>query len=183
MIGMIGEVRLFSGTYAPVNWALCQGQTLYIADYPDLFSIIGTTYGGNGRTKFRVPDLKGRAAVGQGGGLGLSNYSLGQKGGAETVTLSLNQLARHTHLVNANSATDSGSSNNPANNFPAVGMASGTGPAAQVINKNWAATSNTQMNAQMVSYDGGEGLAHENRQPSSVLNYVICLLGEVPQQV
>src|SRR5260221_6913469 len=94
---LIGEIRLFAGNLNPRGWALCQGQLLAINQNQALFSILGTTYGGNGQTTFALPDLRGRLAIGFGQGAGLSNYVLGQVGGAETATLNVAQLPAHTH--------------------------------------------------------------------------------------
>ncbi len=95
--GFLGEVRMFAGNYPPRNWAFCDGQLLSIAYNQNLYSIIGTNYGGDGRTSFALPDLRGRAPISAGTGTGLSSYNIGQIGGAETVTLSENQLPQHTH--------------------------------------------------------------------------------------
>src|SRR6185436_412469 len=93
----IGMIVMFAATFAPRNWAFCDGQLLSIAQNTALFSILGTTYGGNGQTTFALPDLRSRVPVSTGQGPGLSNYSLGQVGGTETVTLNINQLPAHVH--------------------------------------------------------------------------------------
>jgi microcystin-dependent protein len=97
----IGEIVGFAGNFAPVNYALCQGQIMSIAQNTALFSIVGTTYGGNGQTTFALPDLRGRAPLGQGQGPGLSNYVLGQLAGTETATLNTANLPAHTHTLSA----------------------------------------------------------------------------------
>ena len=94
---MLGEVRIFAGNFAPRGWALCQGQLLAISQNQALFSILGTTYGGDGRTTFALPDLRGRAPLGQGQGPGLANTRLGEKTGSENITLTQNNLPSHTH--------------------------------------------------------------------------------------
>ena len=99
----IGEIIIFAGNFAPRGSALCQGQILSIAQNTALFSILGTTYGGNGQTTFALPDLRGRGPVGQGQGPGLSSYSLGQVAGSETTTLTVNQMPAHTHTATATS--------------------------------------------------------------------------------
>ena len=101
----LGEIRLVGFNFAPVGWALCAGQILPINQNTALFSLLGTTYGGNGTTTFALPDLRGRAAVGFGQGPGLSNYDLGQSTGTETVTLTVGHIAAHSHLVAANAAS------------------------------------------------------------------------------
>src|SRR5690606_20667620 len=108
----IGEIRMFAGNYAPQNWALCNGATLSIAEYQELFSLIGTTYGGDGQTTFNLPDFRGRIPVHTS-----SNYPLGQKSGTENVTLLTDQLPAHTHTAFANSDQTAATSNVPTNNF------------------------------------------------------------------
>ncbi|WP_340819596.1 tail fiber protein [Methanolobus sp. WCC4] len=97
---LLGEITLFAGNFAPRGWAFCNGQLLPINQNQALFSILGTTYGGDGRTTFALPDLRGRAPVHAGNGPGLSPVVLGQKGGAETVALNVNQMPSHTHTLN-----------------------------------------------------------------------------------
>jgi microcystin-dependent protein len=101
----IGEIVGFGGNFAPRGYALCQGQLLSIAQNTALFSILGTTYGGNGQTTFALPDLRGRAPIGQGQGPGLQNYSLGQNGGTESTTLQTGNLPSHTHAGTLNATT------------------------------------------------------------------------------
>ena len=119
MEGMIGEVRMFGGNFAPRSWALCDGQLLPISQNSALFSILGTTYGGDGRTTFGLPDCRGRFTIGQGNGPGLSDRPLGQKGGQETVTL--NVRPRSPLTTHSASGKDQAlqlprsNSNNPAN--------------------------------------------------------------------
>lgn len=97
--GFIGEIKMFAGNFAPRTWAFCEGQLLPIAQNTALFSILGTTYGGDGRTTFGLPDLRGRAPIGPGNGPGLSSYRLGQKGGAETFTLTTANMPMHAHSI------------------------------------------------------------------------------------
>ncbi len=123
----LGEIRCFGFGWAPVGWALCQGQLLAISSNTALFSLLGTTYGGNGQTTFALPDLRGRTPLNQGQGPGLSPYDLGQVGGNESVTLNAGQLPPHNHTVAA-SSTASGKS--PAGSVPAFtadGSSYGTG--------------------------------------------------------
>src|SRR6184192_3902770 len=93
----VGEIRMFGGNFAPVDWAFCNGQLLPISEYETLFALIGTTYGGDGVTTFALPDLRGRLPLGQGQGLGLSAYALGQLSGSENVTVLTSQLVAHAH--------------------------------------------------------------------------------------
>src|SRR3712207_3315813 len=99
----IGEIRMVGFNFAPRGWATCDGQLLSIAQNTALFSLLGTTYGGNGQTTFALPDLRGRAALHQGQGPGLTNRVIGEASGTETVTLTTNQMPSHSHGVNANS--------------------------------------------------------------------------------
>src|SRR3712207_1329671 len=94
---MIAEIRMFAGNFAPRGWAFCQGQILSIAQNTALFSLLGTTYGGNGQTTFALPDLRGRVPMQPGQGPGLSSHNLGEQGGSETVTLISSQMPAHNH--------------------------------------------------------------------------------------
>jgi microcystin-dependent protein len=99
MEGTIGEIRMFAGTFAPRTWAFCSNQLISIAQNTALFSILGTTYGGNGQTTFALPDFRGRVAVGTGTGPGLPNVQLGQMAGTPTVTLLTTNMPAHNHAV------------------------------------------------------------------------------------
>src|SRR5512143_299472 len=110
----LSEIRIMSFVFPPKGWALCDGQLLPINQNQALFSLLGTTYGGDGRVNFALPDLRGRRAVGMGQGPGLSNYSLGEHSGEENVTLTVGQLPAHTHTAQASSAP--GSAPGPASN-------------------------------------------------------------------
>src|ERR1051325_9541134 len=108
----VGEIRLFAGTFAPTGWALCTGSLVLISQNTALFSLLGTMYGGDGKSNFALPDLQGRAALHRGQGPGLSLYDQGQNGGEETVTLLSSEAPAHTHTVNASSAP--GDQNSPS---------------------------------------------------------------------
>src|SRR5689334_14491352 len=101
---LLASIAIFAGNFAPRGWALCNGQILPIAQNTALFSLLGTTYGGNGQTTFALPDLRGRAPIGTGQGPGLSNVDLGQVGGTENVTLLTSNMPMHNHSLNASSA-------------------------------------------------------------------------------
>lgn len=166
----IGEIRIFAGNYAPENWHLCDGTVLPINSNEALFSLLGTTYGGNGTTDFALPDLRGRAPVHVGQGTGLSNYGLGQQAGAETVTLNPAQAPAHTHALSGSSAA----ANDTFDGEFTFGT-SGTSNA-------YAATGTTaQMASNMVSVAGG-GQPHNNLQPFLVVNYIIALTGTYPNR-
>jgi microcystin-dependent protein len=166
----IGEIKMVGFNFAPRGYAQCNGQILSIAQNTALFSLLGTTYGGNGQTTFALPDLRSRIPVHVGQGPGLSDYSLGQASGTETVTLSAGQLAPHGHTVNASTTA---TSKNPANNVPAV-TGAGSSYAATP-------TPGTTMNAGMVT-GGGSGQPHNNLQPYLCVNFVIALEGIFPSR-
>lgn len=119
MEGTIGEIRLFAGNFPPKNWAFCQGQIIAIRSNTALFSILGTTYGGDGQTTFALPDLQGRVPVGAGQGPGLSNYVLGQVGGVESTTLTQANLPAHIHnLAGTVKVADGADNTSPAGTYP-----------------------------------------------------------------
>src|ERR1700730_5747542 len=105
----IGEIRIFAGNFAPVNWALCDGATIPIAQNDALFNLIGTTYGGDGQTTFKLPDLRGRIPI-MSGSLTLQNFVLGQNAGTESTTLNVANLPAHAHFVNADGANSNSTS-------------------------------------------------------------------------
>lgn len=109
----IGQIQTFGFSFALRGWALCDGQLLPISSNTALFSLLGTTYGGDGRTTFALPDLRGRAAIHQGAGPGLSPRVIGSKGGAETVALSQNEIPNHTHIATTHCQSGSANQNNP----------------------------------------------------------------------
>ena len=111
MEGTIGEIRAFAGNFAPRTWLFCQGQSMPLNDYQALFAIIGTNYGGDGMTTFKLPNIASRIVVGAGQGAGLSNYSLGQVIGEENHALNLSELPAHNHQISATFSTTAGSVN------------------------------------------------------------------------
>ena len=160
----IGEIKMFAGNYAPPGWALCAGQLSSIAENDALYSVIGTTYGGDGQSNFALPNLQGRVPVNQGNGL-----TLGGLGGEETVTLTPNQLPAHTHAASANAAA--GTLTGPAGN---VWAGTTTNPYAG------ASAVNTQMAPSAITSVGG-GASHENMIPFLAVNFIIALEGIYPQ--
>ena len=167
----LGEIRSFAINKTPDGWAPCDGRLLKITDYPDLFSLLGTTYGGDGVTTFGLPDLQGRIPVGQGHGPGLENYTLGQKGGAEQVTLQPDCLSAHTHAVEA--SVDFGVAKAPQNHVICDDVSYSTygfDPAQPRL---------VDMHPEAVSESGG-GQAHYNMQPFCVIRYFIALEGTMP---
>lgn len=172
----IGEIRLFAGNFPPVGWHLCDGSLLSINDNQALFSLIGTTYGGNGVNTFGIPDMRGRVPVGQGQGTGLTNRVIGQTGGASAVQLTEAQMPIHSHTVNvtnkvATTATIDANVGFAANTTPS------TGKVARYAPTN--ATPGT-LNSATILAAPGNGQSHSNVMPYMALTYIICLLGMYP---
>jgi microcystin-dependent protein len=156
---------LFAGNFAPAGWALCNGQLLSIQQNTALFSILGTTYGGNGTSNFALPDLRGRAPIHFGQGPGLTNYVEGEVGGVETVTLLDAQIPAHTHTQPATNGVQS--TNRPNNALPAEGGVYSNESDGSALHPT-------------SSFGGGQ--PHENRPPFLVMNYVIALQGIFPSR-
>ena len=123
----LGEIRMVGFNFAPVGWFLCNGQTLAISQYTALFSLLGTTFGGNGTSTFMLPNLQGRVPVCVGTGAGLSPVDWGQMGGQASVTLNVNQLPAHTHAVTPPVSNANAGSSSPVNGYPAVAVTTITG--------------------------------------------------------
>ena len=164
----IAEVRIFAGNFPPRNWAFCDGQLLPIAQNTALFSLIGTTYGGDGRTTTALPNLQGRAPMHAGRGPGLSDRRLGENAGVTTVTLTEGQMANHNHSLAA--VPDPGEDPGPDGKTFARsvgGMAYGSAGSLVPLDPN------------AMPSEGGSG-AHTNRQPLIGLNFIIALQGTYP---
>ncbi len=170
----IGEVRIFAGNYAPRGWALCDGQLLSISQNTALFSLLGTYYGGDGTTTFALPDLRGRVVVHPGNGPGLSNRQIGEKGGSETNTLTLNQIPAHSHTATATNPVfnDEANTDDPTGKYPAV---SGE-------NMYSDQTSGDGVLPQVTIGNSGGGQPVNNMQPFIGINYIICLQGIYPSR-
>lgn len=170
----IGEVRIFAGNFAPRDWAFCDGQTIQISQNPALFSILGATYGGDGRTTFGVPNLQGRAPMHAGQGPGLTRRSLGERGGVDQVTLGVGDIPSHTHaLQGANAVGDQAS---PVGNAFAQ---SPTGRQGFFLYDN---DDNTgAMDSNILASTGSQG-PHNNLQPYLVLQFIIALQGTFPSR-
>jgi microcystin-dependent protein len=162
----LAEVRIFTYNFAPIGWALCNGQLLPISQNTALFSLLGTNYGGDGRSTFGLPNLQGRTPVGQGQGPGLSPYDLGQDGGAETVTLAPQELPNHTHslVASGEAATQT---------TPSVDRRLAKPPVASPA---YAPAQNLVAMAPV----GAAPQPHDNRQPYCVLQFCIALQGIFP---
>jgi len=199
MEGTIGEVRMFAANFAPVNWALCQGQILPIQQNTALFSIVGTYYGGDGVRTFALPDLRGRTIAGAGQGNGLSIYDIGEVTGTETVTLLQSNLPVHNHAATVAAGTGAGGTltlngvngaaglvqpggnllgQDTAQNvslYAASGTAVAMAPGAITVTN----VDGPHLTSVTLNPTGGN-LPHNNIQPSTVVNYVICLSGVFP---
>jgi len=169
----LGEIRMFGGNFAPQGWALCNGALLDIATNDALFNLIGTSYGGDGVNNFGLPDLRGRLPVHQ--GTGQSTYTLGQSGGAETVTVTTSQLPTHTHTL---LAISTGQVASPAGVLPAV--AASTQAGIQVYGP--AGGNPTHFNPAIIQNSDVGGLPHDNFQPYLCINFIIALQGIYPSQ-
>jgi microcystin-dependent protein len=162
----VGEIRMFAGNFAPVGWALCDGQLLAISENETLFNLIGTTYGGDGENTFGLPDLQGRFPAHQG-----NSYVIGQSAGVESVTLTLNQMPAHNHAAvcsagGGNVASPSGAywSTDPQGNTAAYNEADGSAMAGTALAL------------------AGSGQPHDNRQPYLGMNFIISLFGIFPSE-
>jgi microcystin-dependent protein len=166
----IGEVRIFGFNFAPRGFALCQGQILPISQNQALFSILGTTYGGDGRSTFGLPDLRGRAPIHFGQGPGLSSRNLGQKGGAENHTIAATEMPAHSHTLmgtHSNATAD-----HAEGAFPAISES----PAYK------AASASASMSGAALSTATGGNQQHSNMQPYVVINFSIALTGLFPSR-
>ena len=190
----LAEVRLFGGDFAPRGWAFCQGQLLSIAQNTALFSLLGTIYGGDGRTTFALPDLRGRAQMNPGTGPGLPTYRLGQQTGAETNTMNILDMPNHTHgaaLDNANASikipalADAAGTTDPTGAIPASGEDS-NGAEAKLYSSSDADTTLRSFTAPVsgsVTIDNtGGSQPMNNLQPYTGLNFIICTQGLFPSR-
>ncbi len=164
----LAEIRIFPFNFPPTGWAFCDGQLMPLSQNTALFALLGTTYGGDGKSTFALPDLRGSAPLHPGQGQGLSLYDLGQQGGSETVTLLVSEIPFHTHTYGV--TEEQGVSNNPGTNAP------GAGSAIYATPNNLA-----QMAPQTLPPAGGS-LPHNNMMPYLTLNFCIALQGVFPQR-
>jgi microcystin-dependent protein len=170
----VAEIRIVPFNFAPVGWALCNGQLIPISQNTALFSLLGTTYGGDGRTTFALPNLQGAAPVGAGQGSGLSNRVLGETGGQASVTLSSSQMPAHTHLAQANAGA--GSQAAPGGSTWA---APGAGRGLNMYDQG--PGSGPAMHPQALGVSGA-GQPHNNLPPVLTFNFIIALQGIFPQR-
>jgi microcystin-dependent protein len=167
----IGEIRMFGGTFAPAGWAMCQGQLMAISQNDALFTLIGTTYGGDGQETFGIPDLQGRAPVHMGQGPGISQtYQLGEKAGVESVTLTTNQIPIHNHALLASTAL--ANSADPTNQLYAQ--------STQIL--VYTQDVATKFFAPTSMQPSGGSQPHDNMQPFLVITFILSLFGVFPSQ-
>ncbi len=163
----VGEIRMFGGNFAPQGWAFCSGQLMAIAQNDTLFTLIGTTYGGDGQNTFALPDLRGRVPIHQGSG-----FVIGQLAGSESVTLTSNQLPPHVHTVNVGG---SASTNSPANArlaSTAAGSEIYAPPGGPIV----------PAAPQEIPATGGGSQPHDNMMPFLTVSFIISLFGIFPSQ-
>lgn len=170
----IGEITMMGCNFAPINCAFCNGAIIPIAQNTALFSILGTTYGGNGTTTFALPNLQGRLPMHTGSGPGLSQRVLGEQSGSESVALNVNEMAAHTHTVSARSGT-AVDSPIPAGRFPST-PANGSTPYADAGGAQMAGASGGTVGV------NGSGLPHNNLMPALCINFVITMFGIFPSR-
>ena len=168
----VAEIRIFTGNFAPVGWATCDGQLMPISQNTALFSLLGTTYGGDGKSTFGLPNLQGSAPMQQGQGPGLSLRDLGEMGGEQTVTLLQTEMPSHSHTAQVSTGTDHTSA--PTNNA----WGSGQRGMGNVYAPRTPQTS-VQMNAFAISVAGG-GQPHNNMHPYLALTFIVALQGVFP---
>lgn len=169
----IAEIRIFAGNFAPRGWAFCDGQLLPIAQNTALFSLIGTTYGGDGRTTTALPNLKGRASMHPGRGPGLTARRLGERAGVESVTLTDAQMPSHSHQLR-------GAINPSLVRLPSNTVALSRSRGATAYQQD--STNNLVDMAQEVLPNAGGGQPHNNLQPYLVMNFIIALVGMYPSR-
>jgi microcystin-dependent protein len=167
----VAEIRIFAGNFAPTGWALCNGQLMPISQNTALFSLLGTTYGGDGKSNFALPNLQGSAPMQQGQGPGLSLRDLGEVGGEQNVTLLSTEMPAHSHTAQAGATSDQAT---PANNAWGSGQ-KGFGNVYAAFN----APTNTNMSPAALSITGGN-LPHNNMMPYLCLTFIIALQGIFP---
>ncbi len=175
---LLTMIFAFGGNFSPQGYLLCSGQLLAISQNTAVFSLLGTTYGGNGTTNFALPDLRGRVPIGWGQGPGLSNYSLGQAAGAETSSILISNLPSHTHTLNANTAV--GTTGVPGTTtYLSKGPSTGSGPNATVENIYTTTVPNTTLAPNAIG-STGSNIPLPILQPYLAITYIIAINGIFP---
>lgn len=175
----IGEITMFAGTFAPRGWSYCNGSLQPISQNNALFSLLGTTFGGDGRTTFGLPDLRARIPIHYGNGPGLSDRRLGSKGGAQEVVLNVSEMPSHSHIVSGRAKATTNPISSPS---PAGAMMTATTPINAYVD---ASAPNAQMQTGSVVFASGNtggNLSHYNLPPFTAVNFIISLFGIYPSR-
>lgn len=177
----MGVIRPFAGSFAPRGWMLCQGQLLQISDYTTLYTIIGTTYGGDGQTTFALPDLRSRVAVGGFGHTspGLNAIDLGEDGGFETISLTSGQMPVHNHTM---MVSDTVSTIKEPTPNTVLGITGDDSTGTFIANNSYGTANPDTVLNQLTILDNSGSMPHSNIQPSLALNYVMCVEGYYPSR-
>lgn len=179
----VGEIRMVGFNFAPNGWMLCNGQLLPISQYAALFSLLGTTFGGNGTTTFGLPDLQGRVPLHVGAGLGLPVYSWGQKGGAANLTLTTANLPSHIHTIAQPVSTSNGTSSSPSNACPAVNVTTTNERTVTATTMSYAASATSGQSATpFPSGQAGNGLPVSIEPPYLAVYFIIAYNGVFPSR-
>jgi microcystin-dependent protein len=174
----LGEIRMVGFNFAPRGWAFCDGQLLPISQNTALFSLLGTTYGGDGRTTFGLPDLRGRVPIHAGNGPGLSSYRQGQKGGTEEVTLITNQIPSHSHTAAGTAAAVSGAGDSKTPTGSTWASLSRENAYSSTAADGTMAANNVNVTVN----NAGGGQSHTNVQPFLAIYFCIALVGLFPSR-
>lgn len=178
----VGEIRLFAGNFAPAGWAFCEGQLLPISENETLFQLIGTTFGGDGESTFAVPDLSGRVPIHMGTGPEGNTYQIGEMGGVEEVTLTVQQIPNHAHKLKGPGmvalGSGAGNSSSPATRYPA--MVPGTNLYSTTIRDGVFMEDPTVSNPSALLSSAGGSQPHNNMQPYLAVHFIISLFGVFP---
>lgn len=175
----LGQIMMFAGNFAPRGWAKCDGQLLPINQYSALFSLLGTTYGGDGRTTFGLPDLRGRAPIHYGSGPGLAPVVWGQRGGSESFTLTAQNLPSHNHTIKV--SPGNGDNSTPVNGNSIAASVAPDGRSSNPVNGFNNSTPDIQLNSQSVTNTGGN-IAVNKRSPYLGVIHVIATVGIFPSR-
>lgn len=186
----LGEIAIFAGDFAPVGWFPCDGRLLPIAQYQPLYAILGITYGGDGRTNFALPDLRGRSALGSGTGSGLTQRTIGQNGGQEKVGLGINELPTHNHSAQSaaggtgqlNCVQDAGSAPNPTGAYIAAHAAFRKSGTMVKMKSDAVAFTASNLTINTTVANAGTNVQHENMHPYLGVNYLIAFQGIFPSR-